>query len=82
MDSRWPTVAGQLAGRSQQADLCSVQATAAMAVGQILRALSPGEKPPPAWNTTIEIDTFEGTVEHRPWPPNPACGCGAQPRRS
>jgi bacteriocin biosynthesis cyclodehydratase domain-containing protein len=80
MDARWPTVAGQLAGRSQRADLCSVQAAASMAVGQILRVLSPGEGPPPVWNTTIEIDTYEGTIEHRPWPPNPACGCGAQQR--
>lgn len=80
MDSRWPMVAGQLAGRSQRADLCSVQTTAGMAVGQILRVLD-GNGPPPAWNTTIEIDTYEGTVEHRPWPPNPACGCGARPLR-
>lgn len=79
MDSRWPMVAGQLAGRSQRADLCSVQTTAGMAVGQILRVLDDGKGPPPAWNTTIEIDTYAGTVEHRPWPPNPACGCGARP---
>ncbi|NKQ57602.1 TOMM precursor leader peptide-binding protein [Amycolatopsis sp. K13G38] len=77
MDSRWPAVAGQLAGRSQQADLSSVQAAAAVAAAQVLRALSPGETPPPVWNTTIEIDTHEGTIEHRPWPPNPECGCGA-----
>ncbi|HVW40836.1 MAG TPA: TOMM precursor leader peptide-binding protein [Amycolatopsis sp.] len=77
MDSRWPMVAGQLAGRYQQADLSSVQATAAIATAQVLRALFPGDSPPPVWNTTIEIDTYEGTIEHRAWPPNPACGCGA-----
>lgn len=81
LDSRWPTVAGQLAGRSQHSDLGSVQSTSAMAAGQILRALCPPESPPPVWNTTIEIDTYEGTVEHRPWPPNPVCGCGAAPGR-
>jgi bacteriocin biosynthesis cyclodehydratase domain-containing protein len=81
MDSRWPMVAGQLAGRSQRADLCSVQTTAGMAVGQILRVLDHENGPPAAWNTTIEIDTYEGSVEHRPWPPNPACGCGARPLR-
>jgi bacteriocin biosynthesis cyclodehydratase domain-containing protein len=81
LDSRWPMVAGQLAGRSQPADLVSVQTTSAMAAGQILRALCPADSPPPTWNTTIEIDTYEGTIEHRPWPPNPACGCGALPGR-
>jgi bacteriocin biosynthesis cyclodehydratase domain-containing protein len=81
LDPRWPKIAGQLAGRSQQAELGIVQATSAMAVGQILRALCPAENPPPTWNTTIEIDAYDGTVEHRPWPPNPACGCGAMPGR-
>ncbi|WP_246127722.1 TOMM precursor leader peptide-binding protein [Amycolatopsis rhizosphaerae] len=79
-DFRWPVVAGQLAGRSQPADLGTVQATAGVAVGQILRALSPGDGPPPTWNTTIEIDTFDGTIEHRAWPPYPDCDCGAQTR--
>lgn len=81
MDARWPIVAGQLAGRSQRADLCIVQATAAIAVGQILRALGPSDGPPPSWDTTIEINTYEGTVEHRSWQPNPLCICGAQPRK-
>lgn len=81
LDPRWPKIAGQLSGRSQQAELCIVQATAAMAAGQILRALCPADAPPPTWNTTIEIDTYDGSVEHRPWPANPACGCGATPGR-
>ncbi|WP_236795316.1 ThiF family adenylyltransferase [Amycolatopsis sp. GM8] len=80
MDPQWPMVAGQLAGRSQQADLCSVQTTAGMAAGQVLRVLDHVQgPPPPAWNTTIEIDAHGGVVEHRPWPPNPACACGARP---
>ncbi|MTD59416.1 ThiF family adenylyltransferase [Amycolatopsis pithecellobii] len=83
MDPQWPTVAGQLAGRSQQADLCSVQTTAGMAVGQVLRVLDHmGGPPPPAWNTTIEIDPHGGAVSHRPWPPNPACSCGARSPQS
>jgi bacteriocin biosynthesis cyclodehydratase domain-containing protein len=81
LDACWPTVAGQLAGRSQQADLGSVQVTAAMAASQILRILSPDDSPPPVWNTTIEVDPFEGTIEHRPWPVNPACGCRPLPER-
>ncbi len=78
-DSSWPKVAGQLAGRTQRADLGSVHATAAMAAGQALRVLSPSDLPPPVWNATVEIDTFEGTVEHRAWVPHPACDCGALP---
>lgn len=80
LDSQWPMVASQLAGRSQRADLCSVQATAAIAVGQILRALGPGDGRPPSWDTTIEIDTYEGTIEHRQWQRNPLCICGAPAR--
>ncbi|MDQ0377120.1 ThiF family adenylyltransferase [Amycolatopsis thermophila] len=79
MDDRWPTVAGQLAGRSQQADLATVQATAALATGQVLRALGPVDGVPPAWNMTLEIDPYESTIYHRPWPPSPACSCGARP---
>ncbi|WP_020417594.1 ThiF family adenylyltransferase [Amycolatopsis sp. ATCC 39116] len=79
MDDRWPTVAGQLAGRTQQADLTTVQATAALATGQVLRALGPADGVPPGWNTTMEIDPYDCTVYHRPWPPNPACTCGARP---
>lgn len=81
LDPKWPTVAGQLAGRSQHADLGSVQVTASMAVGQALRALCPPRSRPPAWNSTIEIDVYEGRVDHRPWPPNPSCSCGALPGR-
>lgn len=80
-DAQWPIIASQLVGRSQRADLCSVQATASMAVGQILRALGPLDGPPPSWNTTIEIDTYQGTVEHRKWEPNPLCICGAPARK-
>jgi bacteriocin biosynthesis cyclodehydratase domain-containing protein len=82
LDPRWPKIAGQLAGRSQQAELGIIQATSAMAAGQVVRALCPADSPPPTWNTTIEIDTYDGTVEHRPWPANPACGCGATPGRA
>ncbi|GAB3565497.1 ThiF family adenylyltransferase [Amycolatopsis endophytica] len=79
MDERWPTVAGQLAGRSQPADLVSVQATAALATGQVLRALGRADGIPPGWNTTLEIDPYECTIYHRPWPPHPSCSCGARP---
>ncbi|NIH85264.1 TOMM precursor leader peptide-binding protein [Amycolatopsis granulosa] len=79
MDDRWPVVAGQLAGRSQPADLVTVQATAALAAGQVLRALGPADGVPPGWNTTMEVDPYENTIYHRPWLPNPVCTCGARP---
>lgn len=79
MDERWPIVAGQLAGRTQPADLVTVQATAALAIGQVLRALGRADGVPPGWNTTMEIDPYEHTIYHRPWPPHPACSCGARP---
>jgi bacteriocin biosynthesis cyclodehydratase domain-containing protein len=78
-DASWPLVAGQLAGRNHNADIAAVTATAAMAAGQVFRVLHPDELPPSTWNATIEIDTFEGTVEQRPWTPHPACHCGAIP---
>ncbi|PRX43561.1 ThiF family protein [Prauserella shujinwangii] len=82
LDSCWPRVAGQLAGRYQRADLCSVHAAAALAAGQALRILSPEDEPPPTWNGTLEIDSHAGTLRRRDWPPHPDCGCGAyRPRR-
>lgn len=79
LDPCWPRVAGQLAGRAQRADLGDVQACAALAVAQTLRALAPGNEPPPVWNTTLEIDFYAAKVRRRPWPPHPDCGCGARP---
>lgn len=84
LDPCWPRVAGQLAGRYQRADLTSVQATAALAVGQTLRVLAPEAAPPPTWNGTVEIDPYAGSVFRRDWPPHPSCRCGAargRPRR-
>lgn len=74
-DGRWPLVASQLAGRRQRADLSDVSATAALACVQSLRALLSAEQRPPTWETTLEVDTFDGTVAHRPAPPHPDCGC-------
>ncbi|MBB4685920.1 TOMM precursor leader peptide-binding protein [Amycolatopsis jiangsuensis] len=77
MDSSWPRVASQLVGKSQRPDLGAVQACAALAVAQAMRLLSPSDEPPPTWNTTLEIDNFEGRVHHEDWEPHPDCGCGA-----
>ncbi|GAA4546686.1 TOMM precursor leader peptide-binding protein [Amycolatopsis samaneae] len=73
----WPRIASQLAGRDQHPDLGAVQCTAALAVAQAMRLLSPSETPPPVWNATLEIDAFDGKVRRRTWVPHPRCPCGA-----
>jgi len=80
LDPCWPLVAAQVAGEPQASDLTCTQATAAVAAQQALRALAwlaSGGRRPPTWNTTIEIDTYLGTIGHRRWPPHPRCVCGA-----
>ncbi|SFB61505.1 bacteriocin biosynthesis cyclodehydratase domain-containing protein [Amycolatopsis marina] len=76
-DSCWPRIASQLAGQSRRADLGAVQATASLAATQALRVLCHNEGMPPVWNSTLEVDSYEATVYHRPWLPHPDCGCGA-----
>lgn len=81
LDRTWPTVAAQLVGRVQPADLASAHATAALAAEQVSQALAwlpDGERRPPTWNTTIELDTFHGLLERRDWPAHPDCPCGAR----
>ncbi|GAB3474458.1 TOMM precursor leader peptide-binding protein [Amycolatopsis cihanbeyliensis] len=80
-DPSWPRLAGQLAGRTQHAELSTVQATAALATTQVLRALRHTGEPPPVWNAALEIDAYDGTVAHRSWLPHPECWCGAKPPR-
>ncbi|EIE97762.1 ThiF family adenylyltransferase [Saccharomonospora glauca] len=86
-DSCWPRIAGQLAGRYQEADLTTVYGTAALAVGQALRALRATPpaltvEPPPTWNATLEFDCVTGVVTKREWPPHPHCPCGAPQQRA
>lgn len=77
LDSCWPRVASQLAGRYQRAELNAVYGTAALAAGQVLRFLCPEDTPPPAWNGTLELDCYAGTVRRREWLPHVHCPCGA-----
>lgn len=77
-DSCWPRIAGQLAGQGRRADLAAVQATASLAATQALRVLCHNEGVPPVWNSTLEVDSYEATVYHRPWLPHPDCECGAR----
>ncbi|ALG06893.1 ThiF family adenylyltransferase [Kibdelosporangium phytohabitans] len=81
LDQDWPSVAAQLVGQRQHADLVCAHATAALGAEQAMRALewlSSGGGRPPVWNTTIELDPFHGKLEQRPWPPHSHCGCGAR----
>ncbi len=82
-DECWPHLAAQLAGKVQQADLASTQATAAFAVGQVLDAarwLKGAARPPTTCNATVELDVYSAGVRHRAWPAHPACSCGAVTR--
>ncbi len=82
-DECWPHLAVQLAGKVQQADLATTQATSAFAVGQILDAarwLKGTAGPPPACNATVELDVYTAEVRHRAWPVHAACSCGAAMR--
>ncbi|MBN6034269.1 TOMM precursor leader peptide-binding protein [Amycolatopsis sp. 195334CR] len=76
-DSSWPTVAGQLAGREQEADAANIYAVAGFATRQALRVLHYHHEPPPTWNGVLELDTYSGKLRRRHWSPHPACGCGA-----
>lgn len=82
-DECWPHVAAQLAGKVQQADLATTQATTAYAVGQALDALRwlKGAAGPPATaDATVELDVCSAGIRHRAWPAHPACSCGAAVR--
>ncbi|GAA5118613.1 TOMM precursor leader peptide-binding protein [Haloechinothrix salitolerans] len=79
LDSAWPRLAHQLIGRTGRADPASTHATAALAVGQIMRAVQDGGTHPPLWNATLELDLVTGDVTRRTWLPHPRCTCGAPP---
>lgn len=74
-DERWPTVAAQLAGRSQPADLACAQATAALATAQVLAVLHEGSAQ--LWNAAILLDPGSARTWRREWAPHPDCTCQA-----
>jgi bacteriocin biosynthesis cyclodehydratase domain-containing protein len=74
-DPGWPAVTAQLAGRAGRADPACVAATAALGTAQLLAALD-DTTPPPALDTTIELDTGAATLVRRRWDPHPTCPCG------
>jgi len=77
LDRSWPRVANQLIGRCGHADPASVAAAAALAAGQILRAVQDGGERPPLWNATLELDVVSAAVTRRTWLPHPRCTCDA-----
>jgi hypothetical protein len=78
----WPALATQLAGKPQQADLASAQASAAFAVSQALRVLDgSGAVDPsdaPVWGTAVEIDTYTSETRTTSWKKHPYCSCGRE----
>ena len=78
-------MATQLAGRAQQADLASAQASAAFAVSQALRVLDGPRKREksapvdltdlPVWGASVEIDTYTGETRRTNWSAHPYCTC-------
>src|SRR5256885_4271898 len=80
LDTCWPGIATQLAGRPQLADIACTQATAGFAAAQALDVLhwSRAEHPRPrTWNASVEIDPATLRSQYRSWRPHPGCPCGA-----
>lgn len=75
----WPTLATQLAGRPQPADLASAQASAAFAVSQALRVLDgPDPSTAPVWGSAVEIDTYTSETRSTSWKKHPYCACSKE----
>ncbi|WP_189054585.1 TOMM precursor leader peptide-binding protein [Longimycelium tulufanense] len=83
-DRGWPTMAAQLAGHTQHADIASTLMTTGLAVAQALLILGwpdTDTKPPPTYNGTLELDPVRGTILRRTWPPHPSCPCRRDKRK-
>lgn len=78
-DPGWPRLAAQLLDRTPPADLATIEATAGLAVAQILSALGSWRPagPPPIWNTVLEVDAYQCVLSRTAAPPHPRCSCGA-----
>ncbi|CAJ1507366.1 cyclodehydratase [[Mycobacterium] burgundiense] len=83
-DSAWPALAAQLRDTVGVADHCTVLATAALALGQVLavvRAVRTAETnavvpaAPQTLSATLEFDVGAGTIATRRWPRHPRCAC-------
>lgn len=79
-DPAWPALAVQLREVIGTADRPTVLATAALALAQVQRVIAgvragAAGTPPPAFDTTWEVDVGSGAIRARRWPRHPLCGC-------
>jgi bacteriocin biosynthesis cyclodehydratase domain-containing protein len=82
-DPGWPRILAQVSGpvaastRALACDSVLAAATAALAAAQALAFIDRARRPAAADGTTLEIVLPEWQWQHRTWPANPACVCGA-----
>ena len=83
-DAAWPALAAQLRDTVGVADPCTVLATAALALGQVLTVIdgvrsagssAPAPAAPQTLSTTLEFDVGAGSIVSRRWPRHPRCPC-------
>lgn len=75
-DPCWPATAAMIAGAAGSAPPAAVEATAALAVAQVVAAVEGAA--PAAVGASLEIDLGRAQVRRRPWSPHPRCTCGAE----
>lgn len=78
-DAEWPHLAAQLLGRVGYADTATVQATAAVALGQLEIVLAgsshPAQPAPSVLDATVEVDLATHTLGVRRWERHELCDC-------
>ena len=82
-DPAWPRILAQVSGpvaasaAALACDSALAATTAALAAAQALAFIDRVRRPAAAYGTTLEIVLPEWQWQHRSWPANPACVCGA-----
>jgi bacteriocin biosynthesis cyclodehydratase domain-containing protein len=80
LDSAWPLILAQLAGRAAEPAACDAT-LAAMVAGQAatqaLTLIDRDPRSPAAENATLELVQPSWQWRRRTWPARPDCGCGA-----
>jgi hypothetical protein len=75
-DAEWPHLAAQLLGRVGHADTATVQATAAVALGQLEIVLAGSSTvASPVLDATVEVDLITHTLGLRRWERHELCDC-------
>jgi hypothetical protein len=80
LDSAWPLILAQLAGRTTSPPACDAALAAAVsgqAAGQALAFLDRQPGIAPTENGTLELVPPGWQWRRRTWPPHPSCGCRA-----